>query len=65
MAETTLKGRHLRGGVRPSKVTEGVRICVDEACATKLSRYNKRDHCNIHAPVTYPRVRGRFVTESA
>lgn len=61
MAETTLKGHRLQGGVRPSKSIEGVRVCADKHCSTRLSRYNKRDHCNQHAPISYPRVRGRFV----
>jgi hypothetical protein len=64
MAETTMKGHRLRGGVRPSRVVEGRRTCVSPDCSTKLSRYNTREHCNTHAPVTYPRVRGRFVDEA-
>lgn len=63
MAETTLKGQRLRGGVRPSKAIEGVRVCKQSTCSTRLSRYNKREFCNQHAPITYPRVRGRFVDE--
>ena len=61
MADTTLKGHRLQGGVRPSKAIDGIRVCTQRGCATRLSRYNKRDHCNQHAPISYPRVRGRFV----
>lgn len=36
---------------------------VDEArrcwCGTKLSAYNRNDTCYTHAPIRFPRVRGR------
>ena len=64
MAETTMKGHRLRGGVRPSRTVEGQRTCARPDCTTRLSRYNTREGCNSHAPVTYPRVRGRFVDEA-
>ena len=60
MADTTFKGRRIQGGVRPSKAIEKDRICLDESCETKLSRYNNREFCYSHAPVKFPRVRGRI-----
>lgn len=30
------------------------------SCETVLSRYNKREACHVHAPVKFPRIRGRF-----
>lgn len=62
-ANTTMKGHRLKGGVRPSRQVDGHRRCAQAGCSTRLSRYNTRDHCNTHAPITYPRVRGRFVDE--
>ncbi len=63
MAENTLKGRRLRGGVRPSKTVSGERVCANKDCDTKLSQYNRREYCYAHAPVKFPRVRGRIVPE--
>ena len=37
----------------------------EESCKTQLSIYNKREHCFNHAPVKYPRVRGRILQETA
>lgn len=60
-ANTTMKGHRLRGGVRPSRSVDEQRVCAQAECSTQLSRYNTRDYCNQHAPITYPRVRGKFV----
>ncbi|MDH3306975.1 MAG: hypothetical protein OEO77_05605 [Acidimicrobiia bacterium] len=63
MAETTMKGRRIMGGVRPSRPVEEDRVCAHGGCDTKLSRYNKREFCYPHAPVKFPRVRGRIVAD--
>jgi hypothetical protein len=63
MAESTLKGRRLRGGVRPSKTFSEGRVCSKSGCDTKLSQYNRREFCYTHAPVKFPRVRGRILPE--
>ena len=63
MAENTLKGRRMRGGVRPSKTFMTGRVCADTGCDTRLSQYNRREYCYAHAPVKFPRVRGRIVPE--
>jgi len=59
----TLKGTRLRGGVRPSRKFGEGRICADKSCDTLLSQYNRREYCFAHAPVRFPRVRGRVVAE--
>ena len=60
-----LKASQIKGGIRPSKSFDQGRVCKDESCSTQLSIYNKRDHCFNHAPVKYPRVRGRILQETA
>lgn len=59
----TLKGNKLHGGVRPSRKFGEGRICADSGCDTLLSQYNRREYCFAHAPVRFPRVRGRVVAE--
>ncbi len=60
----TLGGSQLRGRIRPSRTYAAGRVCRRNGCSTKLSVYNRREHCNIHAPVKFPRVRGRIVPEA-
>ena len=60
-----LKASQIKGRIRPSKRFDQGRVCKDESCNTQLSIYNKRDHCFNHAPVKYPRVRGRILQETA
>lgn len=59
----TLKGKAIKGITRASRHYGEGRICADPGCDTKLSMYNKRDYCHVHAPVKFPRVRGRIVAE--
>ena len=58
-----MKGTAIKGVTRPSKDFGEGRVCAEADCVTKLSRYNKRDFCYSHAPVKYPRVRGRILPE--
>ncbi len=60
----TMKGAKLRGGIRPSRKYGEGRVCAHKGCNTRLSQYNRREYCFAHAPVRFPRVRGRVVTES-
>lgn len=60
----TLKGKAIKGITRASRRYGEDRVCSDTQCETKLSMYNKRDYCHVHAPVKFPRVRGRIVPES-
>ena len=57
-----LVGSRLHGGMRPSRSYQRGRVCQEEGCSTKISIYNRRDYCNAHAPVNFPRVRGHIVT---
>lgn len=59
MTDNVPKGRRVRGGVRASRTYEEGRVCAHPGCSTRLSRYNRREHCYPHAPVRYPRLRGR------
>jgi len=59
-----LRGNHVKGQARPPKAVDEDRVCAREGCSTRLSRYNKRDHCYAHAPTKFPRLRGRVVPES-
>lgn len=63
MSDTTLKGKSIKGVSRASRAYSQGRICADSECDTKLSMYNKREYCHVHAPVKFPRVRGRIVPE--
>jgi hypothetical protein len=40
------------------KFPEG-RVCAHPGCGTRLSTYNKRDKCWLHAEMKVPRLRGR------
>jgi hypothetical protein len=59
----TLKATTVKGVPRPSRDFGAGRVCAHSGCVTKLSRYNRRDYCYLHAPVKYPRVRGRILAE--
>lgn len=58
-----VKGKTIKGVNRPSKDFGAGRVCASADCDTRLSRYNRREHCFAHAPVRYPRVRGRILPE--
>ena len=59
-----MKGNKVQGKLRAPKKVEGVRVCIEKSCETRLSSYNKRDHCYAHAPTRFPRLRGRVAPES-
>lgn len=59
-----LRGNHVKGKPRAPRAIDEMRVCVEEGCSTRLSRYNKRDHCYAHSPTKFPRLRGRVVPES-
>ena len=59
-----MKGNRVRGKLRAPKKHEGVRVCIEKSCTTRLSSYNKRDHCYAHAPTRFPRLRGRVAPEA-
>jgi hypothetical protein len=59
----------IRGGIRPPRTytsarvcaKEIPRVCAKESCGTRLSQYNRYEHCFTHAPTRFPRVRGVVV----
>lgn len=59
--------RHPRGSVplagRKPKTDDRHRRCADESCNTILSRYNLGELCRVHAPIRFPRIRGRVSGE--
>jgi hypothetical protein len=44
---------------RPHRYAEG-RVCATEGCQAQLSRYNSFDHCYLHTPAHFVRLRGEF-----
>jgi hypothetical protein len=65
MNDNVTRGRRLDGGSRAPKTYSTERLCAGNGCDTKLSRYNRREFCFTHAPVKYPRLRGRIVNNEA
>ncbi len=59
-----MKGNRVKAKLRAPKRNVAERVCIEKGCATKLSTYNKRDHCFAHAPTRFPRLRGRVAPES-
>lgn len=60
----SVKGAAIKGMTRPSKRFKTGRVCAKSNCETKLSQYNKAEYCHAHAPVRFPRVRGKIVDSS-
>lgn len=54
----TLRAVEMIDGRKP-KVYPAGRVCLEEGCGTKLSIYNRHEHCWYHRPKRFPRVRGR------
>lgn len=65
MTTDSLKGSAIRGMTRPSRRYGQGRVCSHADCETRLSQYNRRDYCYTHAPVRFPRVRGRILAGGA
>lgn len=59
----TVKGAAIKGVTRPSKRFATGRVCAQRGCRTQLSQYNKAEYCHAHAPVRFPRVRGKIMDE--
>ena len=57
----TVRGAAIKGTTRPSKRFATGRVCAKPGCETKLSQYNKAEYCHAHAPVRFPRVRGKIM----
>lgn len=65
MAETIIRADRPGARIRRPKVYSRGRICTAEDCATVISKYNRTETCFAHRPVTFPRIRGKFVEETA
>lgn len=59
MADNIVGGSRIRGRLRPPATYALGRVCLSEECDTLLSRYNKGKLCHLHAPRSFPRLRGR------
>ncbi len=57
----TDRGAAIKGMTRPSQRFADGRGCAKPGCETKISRYNKAEFCHAHAPVRFPRVRGKII----
>ncbi len=42
---------------KPRTYTEG-RVCENDECDTRISKYNRSELCFRHSPARFPRVRG-------
>ena len=58
-----VKGAAIKGVTRPSKRFATGRQCAKPGCETSLSQYNKAEYCHAHAPIRFPRVRGKIMDE--
>jgi hypothetical protein len=56
-----VRGAAIKGMTRPSRRFNEGRVCAKKGCSTKLSQYNKAEYCHAHAPVRFPRVRGKIM----
>jgi hypothetical protein len=54
-----IRGSKAQGLPRPSATFPEDRTCSMPGCETKLSTYNRRDRCWLHAEMKVPRLRGR------
>ncbi|MEE8406339.1 MAG: hypothetical protein V3S32_04245 [Acidimicrobiia bacterium] len=59
----TVRGAAIKGVSRPSKRFSQDRVCSKPSCETRLSQYNKAEYCHAHAPIRFPRVRGKILDE--
>lgn len=61
----TVRGAAIKGVTRPSKRFSTDRTCAKKSCTTKLSQYNKAEYCHAHAPIRFPRVRGKIMDDAS
>jgi hypothetical protein len=59
----TVRGAAIKGVTRPSRRFNTGRVCAKGGCDTRLSQYNKAEYCHAHAPIRFPRVRGKIMDE--
>jgi hypothetical protein len=57
--EIAIRGSRPQAMPRASHRNPQGRVCAEADCETKLSTYNRRDKCWLHAEMKVPRLRGR------
>jgi hypothetical protein len=58
-SEQPIRGARAQALPRASRTYPPGRVCVEPGCETRLSTYNRRDRCWLHAERKIPRLRGR------
>lgn len=53
-----MKGSRPRQLPRPNRTFQEGRVCEEDGCETRISRYNKARYCWAHVPLTFPLTRG-------
>jgi hypothetical protein len=61
-SSTAIRGAHVVGLPKRSRRYAQDRVCAHPDCITRLSMYNRRDTCYIHADIKIPRLRGKKVS---
>lgn len=64
MSDIALKGTRLPAGSRAPKTMDKQRTCARKRCETRLSQYNRKEYCHVHAPTRFPRLRGKILDQS-
>jgi hypothetical protein len=54
-----IRGAHVVGLPKRSRRFAQGRLCAHSGCITRLSMYNRKDTCYIHAETKIPRLRGK------
>lgn len=54
-----LRGTPVRALPRRNRTWGTDRVCVEEGCPTRISRYNRSKYCWAHDPIRYYIPRGR------
>jgi hypothetical protein len=63
MNSSTIRASSVGRSRRKPKTYAAGRVCADERCGVRLSRYNRASYCYSHAPARFPRLRGEFTEE--
>lgn len=58
MSDLVVRGARPRELPRPNRTYGAGRVCAHPGCETRISMYNKADHCWAHAPLKFPLTRG-------
>lgn len=58
MSDTVMRGARPRELPRPNRTYASGRVCAHAGCETRISVYNKAEHCWAHAPLKFPLTRG-------